>query len=373
MTAPDDPIVPAAPLNGPSAPEIAAGNTAYPDADAPTAAHRQHGARTIVLVLLAFAAVGVVVYLFSAPGRRELARFSDRVTTSTPAPDTANAPAAAPPAPSPEPSPSAAAAPATTPPAPAPTEESAQLAKLKARVDALEQRVAALAAQPAGQPAAQSPPAATSDAAGPMVAALSARLDALSGRQEQIDAQVTQQSSTLKADDARLQAAANQAAAVAALTDRATRLAQIQAAGVALAQGQPLGALPQDAPPALTRFQSQAPPTEAQLTLAFPAVAAQARAATRPDTGDMGFWRAMRARAESLITVQRGDHVLVGNPQIALIDQAHTALAAGDLAGAVHLLGGLAGPAAAPFADWRARAQALLDGRAALSRLANKS
>jgi hypothetical protein len=369
MTAPDDPIVPAAPLTGPSAPEIAAGETGYPDADPPAAAHRQHGARTIVLVLLAFAAVGVVVYLFSAPGRRELARFSDRVTTSTPAPDTASAPAAAPPAPSP----SAAAAPATTPPAPAPGEESAQLAKLKARVDALEQRVAALAAQPASQPAAQSPLAATSDAAGPMVAALSARLDALSGRQEQIDAQVAQQNNVLKADDARLQAVANQAAAVAALTDRATRLAQIQAAGVALAQGQTLGALPQDAPPALTRFQSQAPPTEAQLTLAFPAVAAQARAATRPDTGDMGFWRAMRARAESLITVRRGDHVLVGNTQIALIDRAHTALAAGDLAGAVHLLGGLVGPAAAEFADWRARAQALLDGRAALSRLANKS
>ena len=233
-------------------------------------------------------------------------------------------------------------------PAPPPPD----LSPLTQRIEALEKRVA-------------QPPA---DAKA--MDELRGRVDALTAQQNQSEAKQaaadTALASRLAADEARLQQAQQGAAQISA---RAERLARLQAAAAALAAGQPLGDLP-DAPPALARYRSEAPPTEASLRLAFPDLAAGAEAASRPDTGRLPFWQAVRARAESLVTVRRGDEVLVGDPAAGTIARAREALDAGDLAGAVAAISTLSGAPAQVFADWLAHAKALLDARAALAGMA---
>ena len=59
--------------------------------------------------------------------------------------------------------------------------------------------------------------------------------------------------------------------------------------------------------------------------------------------------------------------MLLGDPVSGILAHARQALDAGDLAGALAALKGLAGPAAAAMADWVGQAQALLDARAALA------
>ncbi|MDE2576616.1 MAG: hypothetical protein KGL55_15040, partial [Rhodospirillales bacterium] len=113
-----------------------------------------------------------------------------------------------------------------------------------------------------------------------------------------------------------------------------------------------------------------APPTPARLRQEFPAVAAQALAASRPSTAGLSFAARMWQRVAGLVTVREGGHVLVGPPASVPLEAARTRLDAGDLAGAVAALDGLDKAAAAAMAPWRARAQALLDARAALAAMA---
>jgi hypothetical protein len=305
--------------------------------------HTTRSGRRILLTLAILAVLGTLLYLLRVPARQQFDRLR------------AVAPVAS-----------------VVPAAPADDGRVAALetevGQLRQRVGTLEQLVTTLStapARPAVPLATAVPVPSLTTGTDPLVMALSARMDRL-------DAQITDQGGQLKTDESQLQAAANQADAVSALTDRTTRLARVQAAEAALQAGLPLGQLP-GAPAALARFSTEPPPTEAQLRLAFPEVARAARAASRPDTAQLGFWRAMRARAEALITVRRGDTVLVGSAQIGLIDRARAALEAGDLGGAVSILGGLDGPAAAAVADWRGRAQALLDAQIALARFASQS
>ena len=81
----------------------------------------------------------------------------------------------------------------------------------------------------------------------------------------------------------------------------------------------------------------------------------------------------MQNRAESLVTVRRGDNVLVGDPASGVIARARTALDAGDLAGAVTVLSTLSGPPAQAMAPWLGQAKALLEARAALAALAARA
>lgn len=297
---------------------------------APMLPHRMRGSRTVFVVLALIAVIGTLVYLLRDPARRQLARLQ-------------------------QPAPAVAAV------------EPAQVAALAAQVSQLQQRVTALEHKPAPSPASAAPalPLVTSAGTDPLVMALSGRMDGL-------NAQIVAVAGALKADEARLEAAGNQADAVSALTDRVGRLARLAAAAAALQSGLPLGDLPA-MPPALARFRDTPPPIEPALRLAFPAVAAQARAAARPDIGQLGFWGAMRARAAALVTVRRGETVLVGSRAAGILEGARVALEAGDLAGAVRILGGLDGAAAAAVAGWRAEAQALLDARAALDKLASQA
>ena len=150
--------------------------------------------------------------------------------------------------------------------------------------------------------------------------------------------------------------------------DRAERTQKLEAAALALSSGRPLGSL-DAAPPVLQRFATVAPPTEASLRLSFEASAKAAEtasdaAADRADMVDRA-WQ----RVQTLVTVRRGDQVLVGAPAAVVLAQSRQHLVAGDLAGAVKALDGLDDAAAKAMADWRAEAQALLEARAALAGL----
>ena len=58
---------------------------------------------------------------------------------------------------------------------------------------------------------------------------------------------------------------------------------------------------------------------------------------------------------------------MVGNPSATVLDHAHTALEAGDLAGAVKAVETLQGPPAQAMEEWLGSAKALLSARSALA------
>jgi hypothetical protein len=153
---------------------------------------------------------------------------------------------------------------------------------------------------------------------------------------------------------------------------RLTRLIAVGAARMALEEGRPLGAtlaaLP-DPPAALARFAEAAPPTEASLRLSFPEAARAARAAAEPERGG-GMLDAAAQRLGGLVTIRRGEELLLGNPAEATLDLARRAIEAGDLAGAVDRLARLPGASRAAMGGWMAEAEGLLAARSALARLA---
>jgi hypothetical protein len=251
---------------------------------------------------------------------------------------------------------------AVTPPA-------ADLAPLAARVAALEARkppppvdlapleaaVASLEKRPAGDPAIPA-----------RVDALAGRVDALTGRMEAMEATSARRLDGIEARLAPLEKSSGQ---ITALADRSARIARIQAAQSALDSGVKLGDLP-GAPAALARYATAAPPTEASLRLSFPAAADAALAASRPVVDDKPFLDRAWAKAQDLVTLRQGDHVILGDPAAGILARARAALNAGDLTGAVSALSALSGPAAAAIAEWKAQAQGLLDARKALADMA---
>lgn len=261
---------------------------------------------------------------------------------------------------------------------------SADLAPLTARLDAIEARVAAMAARPAGTPSAAT--AAVHGAGGLDLQSLSARLDGLqqqlteqagdAGKLEALQAQVAALSAHNPADlSSQLDAvehrvgelAANQTK-LAGSSDRAARLAQVE---IALGAGRPLGSIP-NAPPALAKFATAAPPTEAGLRLAFTVASQQASQVSLPDTEGKPFFDRVLARLQDfrLITVRQGDHVVIGNSTAATLAHARVLLAVGDLSGAIKAVATLTGPPAAKMAPWLADATALQAAREALASLA---
>jgi polyhydroxyalkanoate synthesis regulator phasin len=275
---------------------------------------------------------------------------------------------------------------------------------LSARVDALEKRLSqpgpsgqvdlrplmdrldALEAQTAGQPAA----APATGSSGADMRVLRGQLDTLRQQvaEHQIDpakvAALAAQVDALSARDpasalgARLDDLEHQVTALTAkqagvedIADKAARLGRVESAEIALAAGQPLGPLP-DAPEALTRFATAAPPTAATLRLAFPPAAQAALAVSQPDAEGKPFLDRVMERLQDsrLITVREGDHVLIGNTTAAILTRAQTLLEAGDLNGAVRAAGELSGLPAQKMAAWLADARALIAAREALASLA---
>jgi len=274
-----------------------------------------------------------------------------------------------------------------------------RLGDLAQAVAALDQRVAALEKRPVSAPVdlrpleqritalEQKPPlVAQLDAAGrAAVAALSGRIDQLTARTDQLGSreqsdigklgdQIAQQDTRIAEQDSKiasaLQTGAKTGGQVDALATREARLAALQSAAGALAAGRPLGPIPA-APPALAQFAEKAPPTEAALRLSFADAARAAREAGLPPQSSGPFLSRVWARMASLVTVRQGDRVIVGDAISGILEHAQSQLDAGDLAGAVATLNGLAGPAAAAMAPWKQQAQSLLDARAALLSLAH--
>jgi hypothetical protein len=274
-------------------------------------------------------------------------------------------------------------------PPPAPAVDPARLTALDARIAALdsrmkglEQRIATLAqpvaAAPAGPPAASAdelqklqaqvaelqarkppPPPDTAAAVAPLEQKLESVTAEAAAAKAAATARLAELGDRLKQDE-------QQQTTIADRTSQASLIARVQ---VALAAGQPLGDIP-NAPPALARFAQAKPPTEAALRLSFPAAADAAEDASRPSVEGKTFGERMWLRARALVTVKRGDTVLVGAPAAAVLAEAHARLQAGDLTGTLSALDNLDGAAAQAMAGWRGQAQALLDARAALSQMA---
>lgn len=182
-----------------------------------------------------------------------------------------------------------------------------------------------------------------------------------------LNAQVQAMQSALAADHGTLTQLAANNTDLTKLTTRVETLNRLETARMALESGQPLGDIP-NAPPALAKFATAAPPTEAALVLTYPAAAQAADNASvaHADKGSSLLTGALD-RIESLVTISKGDHVLIGAPAAAITAAAGQQLNAGDLAGAVATLtNGLSASTQAAMGDWLAQARSLLAARAAI-------
>lgn len=172
---------------------------------------------------------------------------------------------------------------------------------------------------------------------------------------------------------ARMQALEAAQTRIAAIEARANRLQAIAALRARLDAGQALGQTLlafANAPAALTRFATAAPPTEAALRLAFEDAARTARAASEPAREGQSILESASARLAGLVTIRRGERIIWGDEAAAELEAARRALDAGDLPGALGRLSLLPPAARAALGAWEAEAQALLAARAAIITLA---
>ena len=143
-------------------------------------------------------------------------------------------------------------------------------------------------------------------------------------------------------------------------------------ASLALASGRAVGDVP-SAPEALARFAHVAPPTEEQLRRSFQHYEHAALAAEQPDETHDPFVDRVLEKAQGLITIRRGDDVVVGNQSSVVLNGAQTALDSDDLSGAVKAVESLKGQPGQVMAPWLAQAKALLGARAALAEMADQA
>jgi len=259
-----------------------------------------------------------------------------------------------------------------------PVADPAALAALAGRVDRLAEGAAAREAREGEQDRARdaltraleariaAAERSTADRAAALEAATAQRLAgveaAVAARVEALERGLSARLATVEARERR----------VAEAEARLLRLVSVGALRIALEEGRPLGAalsgIP-DPPAALARFADAPPPTEAALRLSFAEAARAARAAAEPERG-ASMLEAAAQRLGGLVTIRRGDELLIGNPADATLDLARRALDAGDLQGAVARLARLPEASRAAMGAWLADADALLAARAALARLA---
>jgi hypothetical protein len=182
-----------------------------------------------------------------------------------------------------------------------------------------------------------------------------------------LDAQVQAMQAAQATDHGTLAQLAANNVDLTKLTSKIETLNRLETVRMALESGQPLGDIP-NAPPALAKYATTPPPTEAQLVLTYPAAAKAANDASvaRADKGNDMLTGAL-ARVESLVTISKGDQVLVGAPAAAITAKAQSQLDAGDLAGAVATLtNGLSTQTQAAMGDWLPQAKSLLAARNAI-------
>ncbi len=240
-----------------------------------------------------------------------------------------------------------------------------QIAALRNQIETLEHQIAGLGAGPSVRQAATT---AATRMKTPEVglAQLATRLD----RQEK---ELASLSATVAADHTAFSKMAANVGDFPELATKARRMAKIQAAMLALQTGAPLGELT-NAPEALGRYAEKAPPTEAVLRAQFQSYASKALAVG----GNIGtdrrgtLWERVRANIIGLVTVRRGNKIVVGDRAEAIISDARADLAEGNLSGAVQTLEGLPKNAQEVMQPWVTQAENLLAARAALLKLAEQ-
>jgi len=240
-------------------------------------------------------------------------------------------------------------------------------------LDALTGRVAALETRPAAQAA---PAPVPTEAINAAVAPLAARLAAVEQRPAPPPAaspdSVSQLGQRVTALEGRA-AASDQTPRIASVEGRVAVVHAATAMLQRLSAGEPLGPalalLPAtiEPPAALRAFAAAPPPTEAELRRDFAPAARAARLGSTPESGDAQT--AVRGFLSGLVTVRRGEEVVIGTSDSTALASAEARLNAGDLAGALAALAPLSPGAAQAILPWKARAQALLDARAALRAL----
>jgi hypothetical protein len=248
-----------------------------------------------------------------------------------------------------------------------------RVADLDARIGRLEQRPPAVNQADIGRLAARIDGL---DAKGAEQTQVGGRLDGLSGRIEALAGrlQATLDAEKQQADQlsARVAALEKNAGSLDSVSDHLNRVTRIQEAGIALAAGRPVGDIP-NAPPALARFAHEPAPTEVQLRLLFAQSERIAIEAKQPDDTSEPLIDRVWERAQNLVTVHRGEEVLVGNPASVTLSHAREALDAGDLKGAIASVETLKGQPKQAMAKWLAEAKALVDARTALASLAGQT
>jgi hypothetical protein len=245
--------------------------------------------------------------------------------------------------------------------------DSGAIAALQAQVAALQQAPA-----PTPAPAPQTPPPVASAApAAPAPDNIAVQAN-LAQNLAAVTAQVNAMETQIEADHGTLTTLQANQTDLTKLSTRISLLNRLDAARMALESGQPLGDIP-NAPPALAKYATMPPPTEAALVLAFPAAARAAEAASTASHTNGSYWSVVLARLENLITISNGSHVIIGSPAAGIITQAQSLLDAGDLAGAVAQLQTLSASTQAAMGDWLPQAEDLLAARAAIIALANQS
>ena len=198
--------------------------------------------------------------------------------------------------------------------------------------------------------------------------AISGRLQSLSGRTQTGLDSTSQQIDTVGHRVAALEASTRNDAVI---TQRLDRIGKLQQASLALAAGRPIGDLP-GAPEALTRYAHAPPPTEIQLRRRFAHDEQIALTTSQPDESSAPFADRVWNRAQGLITIRRGEDVVIGNPATVALNQARAALSLGDLAGAIDAVATLSGSPAQAMAGWLTDAKALANARSALITMAGQ-
>lgn len=236
-----------------------------------------------------------------------------------------------------------------------------QVDQLSSQMATLEDRLTTLANRPMPKPApvAAPPPP-------PPVPAIPAGLDR---KIAAMRASLAALSATTLADHATVTQLQDKAAGLPKLVAHAQNLAAIAQASVALQNGAPLGHIP-NAPAALTRYETNPPPTLAALKASYPGYARKAEAAGGSVAPGGNFWRTIKGRVEGLVTIRHNADVLVGSRASGILGAAQTALDQDNLPAAIDDLKRLPAASRTAMAPWTAKATHLLAARAALATLA---
>ena len=234
----------------------------------------------------------------------------------------------------------------------------ADLGKLSARLDGLESRMSAVDGKLASE------------------SQLGSRLDAVSAR---IESLATRNQTSFDNIDQKLTDVSNRATtaqgAVAGVTGMSKRIdlvAKLEQAALALSLGRPVGDVP-GALPALSKYAHAPPPTEAQLRQSYPPAQAEALSKQQPENASQPLADRMWERAQGLVTIRRGDEVVVGDTTSMALSQAQAALEVGDLPGAIKAVKMLKGEPAKAMAGWLGDAEGLTNAQAALAQMADQT